>query len=87
MQLIIHYSVTDYTAWKEAFDADHEARTQAGLSLLQVWRHADSAQHAFALMEVNDRARAESWITRSNALSTDDAGTVTEASHFFIETA
>jgi len=30
---------------------------------------------------------AEAWITRSNALHGDDAGTVTHASNFFIETA
>ena len=87
MQLIAHYEVTDFTRWQSAFMADDESRRDAGLGVLQIWRDADSTTHAFALMEVNDRARAEAWITRSNALHSDDAGTVTHASHFFIETA
>jgi hypothetical protein len=87
MQLIAHYEVTDFTAWQTAFMADDEARRDAGLSVLQIWRDADSTTHAFALLSVNDRSRAETWITRSNALSSDDASTVTHASHFFIETA
>lgn len=87
MQLIAHYTVTDFAQWQSAFAADDEARRDAGLGVLQIWRDADSTTHAFALLTVNDRARAEQWITRSNALHGDDNNTVTHASHFFIETA
>ena len=87
MQMICHYTVTGYDAWKQAFDADDESRRDAGLSVLQIWRHADSDTHAFVLMEVNDRARAEAWLHRSAALSGDDNGTVENASPYFIETA
>ncbi|KIN71353.1 hypothetical protein [Sulfitobacter guttiformis] len=87
MQLIAHFEVTDFSAWQTAFNADDEARRDAGLSVLQIWCDADSTTHAFALMSVNDRAKANAWITRSNALHSDDANTVTHASHFFIKTA
>lgn len=87
MQMIAHFEVTDFDSWQAAFNADDEARRDAGLSVLQIWRDADSTTHAFVLMSVNDRPRAEGWITRSNALHSDDANTVTHASHFFIETA
>lgn len=87
MQLIAHYEVTDFTAWQAAFTADDESRRDAGLSVLQIWRDADSTTHAFALLSVNDRAKANAWVARSNALQSDDAGTVTNASHYFIETA
>jgi len=87
MQMIAHYHVTDFDTWQTAFNGDDESRRDAGLGVLQIWRDADSTTHAFVLMAVNDRARAEAWITRSNALSSDDASTVSEASHFFIETA
>lgn len=87
MQLISHYFVTDFATWKVAFDADAESRSQAGLTVLQIWKDADSTDHAFVLCEMNDRARAEAWTKRTDALSSDDAGTVTRASHFFIETA
>lgn len=87
MQLIAHFNVTNFDDWQSAFAADDEARRDAGLGVLQIWRDADSTTHAFALLSVNDRARAEQWITRSNALSSDDNSTVTHATHFFIETA
>lgn len=87
MQMICHFEVTKFGDWQTAFNADDEARRDAGLGVLQIWRDADSTTHAFALLSVNDRSRAETWITRSNALSSDDASTVTHASHFFIETA
>ncbi|MBB3995019.1 hypothetical protein GGR95_002669 [Sulfitobacter undariae] len=86
MQLICHFEVTDFTAWQTAFAADEEARRDAGLSVLQIWRDADNPKRAFTLLTVNDRDRADQWITRSNALSSDDASTVTQASHYFIET-
>jgi hypothetical protein len=87
MQLICHHLITDFTAWKAAFDADAEARRDAGLSVLQVWRDKHDGTHAFFLLQVNDRAKAEAWIKRSEALTSDDAGTVTRATAFFIETA
>ncbi len=87
MQLICHFEVTDFTAWKTAFDADAEARRDAGLTVLQIWQHADSKVHAFCLLSVNNREKAQGWIDRSNALHGDDANTVTHASAFFIEPA
>ena len=87
MQIISHYFVTGFDAWKTAFDADAESRRTAGLTVLQVWKAADSDTHAFTLMEVNDRDRAQAWIDRSDALHSDDADTVEKSSHYFIETA
>ncbi|WP_299028333.1 hypothetical protein [uncultured Sulfitobacter sp.] len=87
MQMICHFNVTDFDNWQTAFTADDEARRDAGLGVLQIWRDADSTTHAFVLLSVNDRPRAEQWITRSNALTSDDNSTVTHASHFFIQTA
>ncbi|MGB3242998.1 MAG: hypothetical protein WBB25_00570 [Sulfitobacter sp.] len=87
MQLICHYVVTAFGDFKSAFDADDEARRNAGLTVLQIWRDADSDTHAFVLMEVASRSRAQDWIDRSAALVSDDNGTVTGATAFFIETA
>lgn len=86
-QMICHFEVTSFEAWHTAFKADNEARRDAGLGVLQIWRDADSTTHAFALLTVNNRAKANAWIVRSNALSSDDASTVLHASHFFIKTA
>ncbi len=86
MQLIVHYDVTDITKWKAAFDDDAEARRDAGLTVLQVWKDPDSTQRAAVLLDVNDRARAQKWLDRSDALSVDDAQTVTATSAHFLET-
>ena len=87
MQMICHFDVTDFAAWKNAFDADAEARRNAGLSVLQIWKHADSSTKASVLLDVNDRKKADDWITRSNALSSDDNGTVTNATAVFVKSA
>lgn len=86
MQLICHLEVTDFDVWKTAFDADGEARRNAGLTVLQIWKHADSTTHAFFLLNVNDRDKAQGWIDRSNALHGDDGNTVTSSSAYFLET-
>ena len=87
MQMIVHQQVTSFSAWKSAFDADAEARSQAGLTVLQVWKDADSDTHAFFLLDVNDRDKAQAWLDRSDALSSDDGKTVTSSSAYFLNTA
>ncbi|SDG49357.1 hypothetical protein [Sulfitobacter delicatus] len=87
MQMICHFDVTDFAIWKQAFDDDAEARRDAGLSVLQIWQHADSSTKASVLLDVNDRKRADDWLTRSNALSSDDKGTVTSSTAYFVKNA
>ncbi|UWR32756.1 hypothetical protein K3759_12480 [Sulfitobacter sp. W027] len=87
MQMICHFDVTDFASWKQAFDADAEARRDAGLSVLQIWQHADSSSKASVLLNVNDRKRADDWLSRSNALSSDDKGTVTSSTAYFVKPA
>ena len=87
MQMICHFDVTDFAAWKEAFDADAEARRTAGLSVLQIWKHADSSSKASVLLDVNDRKKADDWLKRSDALSSDDKGTVINATAVFVKSA
>ena len=87
MQMICHFDVTDFAAWKDAFDADAEARRNAGLSVLQIWKHADSSTKASVLLDVNDRKKADDWLARSNALSSDDQGTVTGSTAYFVKSA
>ena len=86
MQMIVQQTVTDFADWKAAFDKDHEARRAAGLTVLQIWQEAGSDTQAFVLMQVNDRARAQAWIDRSDALASDDGGTVTASTAHFLET-
>lgn len=68
MQLIARFAPPAYDAWKADFDASGEGRDQSGLALLQLWRGADSPNCAIALVEVHDRAAAQVWIHRQQAL-------------------
>ncbi len=64
MQLICRYDTIDWPEWRAAFDDGAEDRRAAGLTLLQLWRDADTPSAAVALFEVTDRPRAEAWIAK-----------------------
>jgi hypothetical protein len=64
MHLLLQIDTTDYAAWKAAWDSDTEDRSQAGLTQLQLWRSADTAGLAFALLEVSNRSRADAWLAK-----------------------
>ena len=68
MQLICEIDTAGFDAWKTGFDDRTEARDQAGLTMLQMWRDADDGGRAVILFEVHDRARAEAWLKTESAL-------------------
>lgn len=84
MQMIAHYSVNDYAAFKAAFDSDSEDRGNNGLSLLQLWRENDGS--AWALFTVADAGKARAYMEGAASVFNSQAG-VTAASHHFVETA
>lgn len=49
------------------FDADAENRGNAGLTRLQTWTEADDGT-TWVLFEVNDRAKAEDWLSKAGSL-------------------
>ena len=64
MHLLARFDTPNYPAWKAEFDAHTETRSQAGLTLLQLWRDVDTPSATIALFEVNDRAKAQAWLDR-----------------------
>lgn len=79
MQLILQSPAPDFVSWKTEFDSTAEARRDAGLSLLQLWRDADQPA-VFALFEVADRKRAQEWLAKEVSLGAT-------ATVHFVETA
>ena len=69
MQLIIHFTPADYATWKADFDGDMEGRMNAGLTLMQLWREVDGTG-ATALLEANDRNKAEAWLENQRRTGT-----------------
>ncbi len=84
MQMIAHYSVADYAAFKTAFDNDAEDRSNAGLSLLQLWREDNG--NAWALFQVNNAKAARDYLSGAAAVFNSQAG-VSAASFHYVETA
>lgn len=64
MQLLCQLDTPDFDGWKADFDAEAADRMEAGLTLLQMWRDADSRSRVLMLFEVNDRRRAEGWLAK-----------------------
>ena len=84
MQLIAHYTVADYAAFRTAFDADAEDRGHAGLSLLQLWYEDD--RNAWALFQVTDAKAARAYLSGGAAPFNAQAG-VTGTDFHFVKTA
>lgn len=68
MQLIVQFSTSGFEPWKADYDAHSEARDNAGLTMMQMWRDADDGNRAVVLFEVSDRARAAQWVKDQTAL-------------------
>ncbi|MCA0271472.1 MAG: hypothetical protein LCH69_05310 [Proteobacteria bacterium] len=68
MQLIVTFATSGFDAWKADYDAHSEARDNAGLTMMQMWRDADDGNRAVVLFEVSDRARVARWVKEQSAL-------------------
>ena len=64
MQLLCHLDTNDFPGWKADFDAEATERMEAGLTLLQMWRDADSRSGVWMLFEANRRPAAEAWLAK-----------------------
>ena len=84
MQMIANYKVKDYSTFKTAFDNDAEDRSNAGLSLLQLWREDNG--NAWALYQVNNAKSARDYLEGAAGVFNSQAG-VTEADFHMVETA
>lgn len=84
MQMIAHYTVKDYAAFKTAFDNDAEDRGLNGLSLLQLWRESDTS--AWALFQLNNAKAAREYLDGAAGAFNTQAG-VTATQFHTVETA
>ena len=64
MQLLCQLDTSDFPGWKRDFDTEATERMEAGLTLLQMWRDADSRSGGYLLFEGSNRARAEAWLNK-----------------------
>jgi hypothetical protein len=67
MQLLCQLDTSDFPGWKRDFDSEATERMEAGLTLLQMWRDADSRSRVLMLFEANDRPARKDGSARSRA--------------------
>jgi hypothetical protein len=83
MMLLVRNRVQDVLRWKRIFDAQTEAAREAGLNLINLWRSADQADQVFFLFDVQDRGRAEQYMSTPEAASVGrEAGVIDGEFHF-----
>jgi hypothetical protein len=59
--LIVQHKVSEYTAWRSAFDAHESSRTGATITNERVYRGADNPNDLVLLFDVADVAKAKTW--------------------------
>ena len=83
-QMLVNYVTADYHKFKTAYDADGEDRSNAGLSLLQLWR--ESGKGAWALYQVSDAKAAQEYLSGAAGVFNSQAGVSSTQIHV-LETA
>lgn len=82
MQMLCRNDTKDLTAWRKVFDSDAEDRSNAGLSLLQLWTEPDHPNRVWFLLDVNDPQKARAWIDRPlGGAQAEDAGVISSEYH------
>ncbi len=84
MVLLVRNKVKDFDQWRRVFDSQAEAARAAGLNLIQMWRSVDDANEVFFLLEVEDRGRAEAFMSTPEAASTGSEAGVIEGDYHFL---
>ncbi len=83
MVLLVRNKVKDFDQWKRVFVAQAQAGRDAGLHLTAMWRSADDVNEVFFLLEIEDRGRAEAYMSTPEAAAVGlEAGVVDGDFHF-----
>ena len=61
-QILIRHKVSDYAAWKRAFDDHSDTRASYGSQGGSVFRNAEDTDEVLILMEVDDLDQARAFL-------------------------
>jgi hypothetical protein len=61
--IIDTHEVKDFNSWKQSFEAGAEIRSRAGVTLKNLYRHADNQNKVTIILEMTDVASAKAFIT------------------------
>lgn len=62
--LLVRHGVRDYAHWRALFDDDAPNQREAGMHALHVFRDPANPNSAVFLFQVDDRVRAEAFMSR-----------------------
>lgn len=60
--LLIRQKVTDYTRWRAFYDAELEARTQAGITEKGLYRGSDDPNDVVIFFNITDKMQASEYL-------------------------
>ncbi len=63
LRMLVHNTVNDYAAWRSVFDENTDSFDPSGLRLEWVRRNPDDAHEVWFCLLVEDRARAEAYLS------------------------
>jgi hypothetical protein len=60
--LIVHFKVQDFNAWRASYNGQEKSRASAGITNARVFRSADDPNDVVILQDVADLAKARTWL-------------------------
>ena len=85
MVLLVRNRVKDFDHWRRIFDSQTEPAHAAGLTLRQLWRSIDEPNEVFFLFAVEDRGRAEAFMSTPEAATAGRESGVIGGDFHFLE--
>ena len=83
MVLLVRNKVKEYDHWRRVFDAQADVARAAGVTLNHMWQSADDPNDVFFLLDIEDRGRAEAYMsTPESAAVGVEAGVLDGDYHF-----
>jgi hypothetical protein len=68
--LTLHFKVTDYTAWRNGYDAHEQNRRSAGITNGRVFRRVEDPNDVVVVQDVTDVAKARTFVTSEDVKAT-----------------
>ena len=84
--MFIRYTVTEYEAWREGFDAHETAREAVGMRNTKVYRSTETPNEVVLVLDIEDRLRVEAFASSEEVrLSNMRLGVVSTPERYFVE--
>ena len=84
MKLLVRNRAEDVDRWKRRFDEQDDSARAAGLKLVHLWRSVDEPAQVYFLFDVEDRARAEAFMSTPEAEAVGRAAGVVVGDAWFL---